>query len=90
MRFGIRYLGRKGSSCFSLFFRISCWCLRGLKLKFDPVINTMTTRHSFADGKARFLRTITRPTLMGLISAREVDSVLREPESRLKTSLEKK
>jgi len=51
-----------------------------LKLSFDPVIDTMTTRLQFGNGKARFLRTMTRPTLMGLISAREVDSVLREPE----------
>ena len=51
-----------------------------LKLSFDPVIDTMTTRLQFGNGKARFLRTMIRPTLMGLISAREVDSVLREPE----------
>lgn len=51
-----------------------------LKLSFDPIIDTMTTRLMFGDGKARFLRTMTRPTLMGLISAREVDSVVREPE----------
>ena len=51
-----------------------------LKLSFDPVIDTMTTRLQFGNGKARFLRTMTRPTLMGLISAREVDSVLREPQ----------
>ena len=51
-----------------------------LKLTFDPVIDTMTTRLCFGNGRARFLRTLTRPTLMGLISAREVDSLLREPE----------
>ncbi|CAJ1373470.1 unnamed protein product [Effrenium voratum] len=51
-----------------------------LKLTFDPVINSMTTRLRFGDGRARLLRTMTNPTLMGLISAREVDSVLREPE----------
>jgi len=51
-----------------------------LKLTFDPVIDTMTTRLRFGNGRARFLRTNTRPTLMGLISAREVDSLLREPE----------
>eukprot|EP00913_Durusdinium_trenchii_P024918 g23389.t1 len=53
-----------------------------LKLTFDPVIDTMTTRLHFGGGirKGRVLRTMTRPTLMGIIQAREVDSVLREPE----------
>lgn len=49
-----------------------------LKLKFDPILESFQNRSVFADGQIRLLRTTTRPTLMGLISAREVDSILRE------------
>ena len=53
-----------------------------LKLSFDPALASIQTRlhvGSRKDGHVRMIRTITRPMLLGLISAREVDSVVRDP-----------
>lgn len=46
-----------------------------LKLKFDPVLEAIEIFQVFQGGQARLMRTSTRPALMGLISARECDSV---------------
>jgi len=53
-----------------------------LKLSFDPALDSIVTRKHVTgrDGregpKARLIRTITKPMLLGLISAREVDSIV--------------
>mmetsp|Transcript_28928 Transcript_28928/g.54270 ORF Transcript_28928/g.54270 Transcript_28928/m.54270 type:complete len:324 (+) Transcript_28928:59-1030(+) len=53
-----------------------------LKLRFDPAIDSFRTRLEMENttGRVRLIRTITKPMLLGLISAREVDSVLKEPD----------
>jgi len=59
-----------------------------LKLSFDPALDSIVTRKHVTgrDGregpKARLIRTITKPMLLGLISAREVDSLVRDPAAQ--------
>ncbi|CAE7390619.1 unnamed protein product [Symbiodinium sp. CCMP2456] len=55
-----------------------------LKLSFDPALDSIVTRkHVGRKGpKARLIRTITKPMLLGLISAREVDSLVRDPAAQ--------
>lgn len=55
-----------------------------LKLSFDPALDSIVTRkHVGRKGpKARLVRTITKPMLLGLISAREVDSLVRDPAAQ--------
>lgn len=49
-----------------------------VKLKFVPLMESIRTRFTF--GRGRILRTTVKPVLMGLVSSREVDSVMKEPE----------
>ena len=56
-----------------------------LKLSFDPALDSIVTRKHVTgrEGpKARLIRTITKPMLLGLISAREVDSLVRDPAAQ--------
>lgn len=49
-----------------------------LKLKFDPTLATIQIMHTFDAGQKRLVRTNTKPVLLGLISGREVDSLVSE------------
>lgn len=50
-----------------------------VKLKFVPLMESVQTRFSFPGG--RILRTTVKPLLLGLVSSREVESVMKEPET---------
>lgn len=51
------------------------------KLQFVPVMEKVQTRLVFGGG-LRLLQTSIRPALLGLVSSREVDSLMKEPEMR--------
>ena len=56
-----------------------------LKLSFDPALDSIQTCRRIVRGndrQVRLIRTITKPMLLGLISAREVDSVVRDPAAQ--------
>ena len=48
-----------------------------VKLKFVPLIESIQTRFTFQGG--RILRTTVKPVFLGLVSSREVESVMKEP-----------
>ena len=50
-----------------------------VKLKFVPLMESVETRFRFRGG--RILRTTVKPLLLGLVPSREVESVMKEPET---------